>query len=55
MAASHRGCAKTQMRDRRMVGQLAIFDCRISTAPKVASIIVQAFSNRHFKVKHSGN
>jgi hypothetical protein len=25
------GCAKTQMRDRRMVGQLAIFDCRIST------------------------
>jgi hypothetical protein len=22
---------KTQMRDRRMVGQLAIFDCRIST------------------------
>jgi hypothetical protein len=31
MAASHRGCVKTQMRDRRMVGQLAIFDCRIST------------------------
>jgi len=24
-------CVKTQMRDRRMVGQLAIFDCRIST------------------------
>ena len=30
-SAFHRGCAKTQMRDRRMVGQLAIFDCRIST------------------------
>jgi hypothetical protein len=25
------GCVKTQMRDRRMVGRLAIFDCRIST------------------------
>jgi hypothetical protein len=25
------GCVKTQMRDRRLVGRLAIFDCRIST------------------------
>jgi hypothetical protein len=31
MPSSDGGCAKTQMRDRRMVGQLAIFDCRIST------------------------
>jgi hypothetical protein len=27
MSASQRGCVKTQMRDRRMVGQLAVFDC----------------------------
>lgn len=27
----NRGCVKTQMRDRRMVGRLAIPDCRIST------------------------
>jgi hypothetical protein len=27
----HRGCVKTQMRDRRMVGRLAVSDCRIST------------------------
>jgi len=25
------GCVKTQMGDRRMVGRLAVFDCRIST------------------------
>jgi hypothetical protein len=31
MTAFHRGCVKTQMRDRRMVGQLAVFDCRILT------------------------
>jgi hypothetical protein len=31
VAPFDRGCVKTQIRDRRMVGQLAIFDCRIST------------------------
>jgi hypothetical protein len=31
MSAGPRGCVKTQMRDRRMVGRLAVFDCRIST------------------------
>ena len=27
----YRGCVKTQVRDRRMVGWLAVSDCRIST------------------------
>jgi transposase IS66 family protein len=31
MPSNHRGCVKTQMRDRRMAGRLAVFDCRIST------------------------
>src|ERR1700730_17957272 len=31
ISAFDRGCVKMQMRDRRMVGRLAVFDCRIST------------------------
>jgi hypothetical protein len=31
MTAFQRGCVKMQMRDRRMVGRLAVSDCRIST------------------------